>query len=216
MSYTLHPDAPLTDAVRDVARDQIDAAVEALEGASGDLEEAVHDTRKRCKKLRGLLRLVRPGLGKTYAKENAAFRELARTFSDIRDAQVLVQTIDGLAEHAGAAEAGAAGCSPPSATGQPPGAKPCCERTPSCERIDAVPRQLARTRKRAARWDVARHACQALKGGLKRSYARARSRWHDATTEARPSSCMMAQAREVPLVPLPPAAPGMARAHEGP
>lgn len=100
MSYKLDPGASLTDAVRAVARDQIDAAISSLEDAGDDLEEAVHDTRKRCKKLRALMRLVRPGIGKTYGKENAAFRDLARTLSDIRDAQVLAETIDGLAQHA--------------------------------------------------------------------------------------------------------------------
>ncbi len=41
MSYTLDPGVPLVDAVRAVARDQIDGGITSLEGARSDLEEAV-------------------------------------------------------------------------------------------------------------------------------------------------------------------------------
>ena len=48
----------------------------------------VHDVRKRCKKVRGLLRLVRPGLGPDYRRANADVRDAARELSSLRDAHV--------------------------------------------------------------------------------------------------------------------------------
>nr|WP_240956431.1 CHAD domain-containing protein [Wenzhouxiangella sp. XN79A] len=62
----------------------------------GDVEAAVHDARKRCKKLRGLLRLVRPVIGELYAPGNRAFRDAARRLGPYRDAHALLETFDRL------------------------------------------------------------------------------------------------------------------------
>ncbi|WP_157932925.1 CHAD domain-containing protein [Roseovarius salinarum] len=99
MSYRLNPENALIDEMRTAAYEQIDGALASLEATETELEESVHDVRKRMKKLRGLLRLARPALGRTYETENRAFRDIARLFSDIRDAQVLRETVDGLAGH---------------------------------------------------------------------------------------------------------------------
>ncbi len=55
----------------------------------------MHQLRKATKKVRALLRLVRPGF-KAYAAENAAFRQIAASLSGARDASVLVSTLDDL------------------------------------------------------------------------------------------------------------------------
>lgn len=52
--------------------------------------------RKNAKKVRGLIRLVRPGLGSAYQRANEAFRDASRTLSATRDAQALVETFDAL------------------------------------------------------------------------------------------------------------------------
>ncbi|WP_057790478.1 CHAD domain-containing protein [Roseovarius atlanticus] len=96
MSFHFEPHAPLQSEVRRIAEDQLNSALAATENAREDPEDAVHDLRKRMKKLRGLARLVRPGLGDTYSRENRRFRDVARLFSPIRDAQVLYETLDGL------------------------------------------------------------------------------------------------------------------------
>lgn len=49
-------------------------------------EEAVHQVRKRCKKMRALLRLIRYEAEGLYRYENAQFRNLANTLSGSRDA----------------------------------------------------------------------------------------------------------------------------------
>jgi CHAD domain-containing protein len=63
----------------------------------GDLGPRVHDIRKRTKKLRGLIRLVRPAFP-DYAAENAHFRDTARSIAGLRDAAVMTATLDRLLE----------------------------------------------------------------------------------------------------------------------
>jgi CHAD domain len=66
--------------MRRIARGQLDPALEELEGQPNrKLDEAVHETRKRLKRLRASLRLERFAIGdETYRRENAAFRDLGK------------------------------------------------------------------------------------------------------------------------------------------
>lgn len=59
--------------------------------------------RKRCKKIRGALRLVRPGLAKkVYTRENRWYRDAARKISHVRDTRAMLETFDALtARYAG-------------------------------------------------------------------------------------------------------------------
>lgn len=85
--------------VRRCAREQLDGAVAQLERAGDDPVDAVHEARKHLKKARALLRLVRSALGtKAYRQENGALRDAGLALSGTRDADVLVETVDELAE----------------------------------------------------------------------------------------------------------------------
>ena len=75
---------------------EIDSALKELRDCEADRHEAVHQTRKRCKRIRALLRLVRPSLGNTYRVENARFRDLAQALSEARDAAALVESLEKL------------------------------------------------------------------------------------------------------------------------
>ena len=98
MSYGLTFSEEPADAVERVRREQLDAAAESLEREE-DPVEAIHDARKRIKKTRALLRLARPGLSrKRYRRRNRALRDTGRAMSGTRDADVLVETVDDLAE----------------------------------------------------------------------------------------------------------------------
>ncbi|HLJ08538.1 MAG TPA: CHAD domain-containing protein [Acidimicrobiia bacterium] len=98
MTFTLDPGQPIPKTVSKAAEKQLRKIVEALTDQAGlDPDEATHDARKRTKKLRALLRLVRPELGeKVYRRENRALRDAARRLSPVRDAWVLVEALDGL------------------------------------------------------------------------------------------------------------------------
>ena len=61
MSYRIDPWRDLGDEVRRIARSQLERAGEWLDGGDGDENEAIHEARKRFKKVRGLYRLVRNG-----------------------------------------------------------------------------------------------------------------------------------------------------------
>ena len=56
--------------------------------------------RKSLKKIRAVLRLVRPVMGeKYYRRENTCFRDAARPLTEVRDARILIETLDKLVEH---------------------------------------------------------------------------------------------------------------------
>lgn len=84
------------DGVRDIAVELIDKAIAASKRRH-DVERTVHNLRKTCKKLRGLIRLVRPVFA-DYHTENAAFRAAGRGLAHLRDTAVLIQTYDSLLE----------------------------------------------------------------------------------------------------------------------
>jgi CHAD domain-containing protein len=84
--------------VRRIARGQLDSSAEHLDARrNGELGDAVHEVRKSFKRLRAVVRLVRDDLGtEVYRRENEAFRDAGRRLSDVRDAKVLVETLDDL------------------------------------------------------------------------------------------------------------------------
>lgn len=96
MSYHLkRSDSSVQEGVRRIALSQIDSAIADIDDDRLEVHETVHEVRKRCKKLRGLIRLVRPAFG-DYQAENAAFRDAANQLSYIRDAEALIETYDDL------------------------------------------------------------------------------------------------------------------------
>jgi CHAD domain-containing protein len=98
MNYGLTFEESPADSIERVRREQLEAAAASLEQGE-DPVEAIHDARKRIKKTRALLRLARPGLkAKAYRRRNRALRDTGRAMSGTRDADVLVETVDALAE----------------------------------------------------------------------------------------------------------------------
>jgi CHAD domain-containing protein len=72
-----------------IATEQIDRVLHELKTPK-DPDLAVHEGRKSLKRLRALLRLVRPGIGDaTFKSENARFRDIGALFSADRDRHVL-------------------------------------------------------------------------------------------------------------------------------
>ena len=98
--FRLRSAEPLDDGVRRAARGRVDDAVDHLEGRMReDGSTAVHEARKSLKRARALVRLGRDALGdEAYRRENAAYRAAGRRLAAARDAEVVVQTLDGVTE----------------------------------------------------------------------------------------------------------------------
>lgn len=77
--------------VRAIAGEQIENGLAEAADTSADVGDTVHGLRRRCKKLRGLVRLVGPDLDGAD-KENAAFRDAAASLAQARDAAVMVDS----------------------------------------------------------------------------------------------------------------------------
>jgi len=99
MGFHIRDQEAVPLAVRRIAVEELRASVDDVRLRQPDTHEAVHDFRKRCKKMRGLLRLVRPHLGSHFAEENIFFRDLSRELSFVRDAQALLEAVDRLVKH---------------------------------------------------------------------------------------------------------------------
>jgi CHAD domain-containing protein len=101
MSFQLRPEESLRKGLRRIVRNQLDGILEELTAApKGPRDEAVHEARKGLKKVRAVLRLVRPVIGeKRYRRENTCFRDAGRPLTEVRDARILIETLDKLGEH---------------------------------------------------------------------------------------------------------------------
>lgn len=179
MTYHFKPGRALTGEIRRVADDQIGRALDAIDHSDDDLEEAVHDLRKRMKKLRGLVRLLRPGLGKIYKAENAEFRDIARQFSAIRDAQVLSETMDSLAARM-PEEKDAEGVFVPLQDWAARRRRRVLEDGDIDSRLAEARQRLKSARGRLDGWRLDRMPEAAMKAGLKKTYKRARNRYLEA------------------------------------
>ena len=94
MSFYLNADEGLLAGIRRIAHSELDKSIREIDDRELARHETVHQVRKRCKKLRGLVRLVRPAMEKVYKAENKALRDAARNLSDIRDATSIISTYD--------------------------------------------------------------------------------------------------------------------------
>ena len=95
MPYRIKQWNDVVGEVQRIAREQIDRALGAIDDPAKSEAGKIHAGRKRCKKLRGLVRLVRPSLKKKqYEAINRHFRDAARRVSAGRDAAVFVGTYD--------------------------------------------------------------------------------------------------------------------------
>lgn len=94
MSYQLRHDEALGENLRRICRKQIESAIAIARGEKETRDTPVHQTRKHLKKARAVLRLVRQEIGHGLFREmDHCLRNVARLTSDIRDAEVRLQTV---------------------------------------------------------------------------------------------------------------------------
>ena len=94
MSYELCPDEALADGVRRICREQITKAIDVASGTIQTDDTPVHQTRKYLKKARAALRLLRKEIGRSaFRQQDHHLRDAARLISDLRDAEVRLDTV---------------------------------------------------------------------------------------------------------------------------
>lgn len=103
MSYALDSAESVPTGLRRIADEQAEKALDQVRAAAEDRDRAdgaIHDARKRFKKVRAVLRLVRKELGgDTYHRENETWRDAGRLLADVRESAVLPTTVEALVEH---------------------------------------------------------------------------------------------------------------------
>ncbi|MDF0603502.1 CHAD domain-containing protein [Psychromarinibacter sp. C21-152] len=172
MSYTFASSDPSVEAgLRRIALDQLGRALSSMDSCDEDLHEAVHDARKRCKKLRGLVRLVRPAFP-DYSAENAALRDAARRLSRFRDRTAMLETFDRLADALGA-RLDADATAPLREALEDRRAR-AAEDPELTETLAAFRQDLEDARDRAAKWSLDDDGFDAVAGGIAKTYKRAR------------------------------------------
>ena len=177
-------DTSVEDGVVRIAVDQIDTALDEIRNPALSAAERVHQIRKRCKKVRGVARLVRPGLD-DYAEINRRFRDIARSVSDMRDNGALLEIFDGLIDSA--------------ETGIPQEAQAPVRDwlVAQCEgalqkdaesRLVHTERQLQEARAAVATWSLDEPGLKSAMAGMAKTYRRARRKFselgRDGDTEA--------------------------------
>lgn len=171
MGYNLQRHEPVESAVQRIATEQVDRALAELADPQLDGHEAVHQGRKRCKKVRALLRLVRPVFEPSYGDENAWYRDAARELAPARDAQAAVETQQRLVaryaqqlEPAAVAEVGAWLAARRDALA--------ADERGLREGIERFQQRLLQGRARIEQWSLQRHGFEAVCGGLLKTYRR--------------------------------------------
>lgn len=96
MEFHLEKDEEVGSGVRRILTEQTMRLSEDLASMTTDSEKAIHEVRKRCNRVRAVLRLVRPQAKDLQRRENAVFRDIARRVSSFRDAEVRLEAFDEL------------------------------------------------------------------------------------------------------------------------
>jgi CHAD domain-containing protein len=173
MAYRLQRSESVIQGVKRIAREQLERALADIKDENLDRHEAVHQVRKRFKKIRGLIRLVRPAFEKTYQRENARLRDAARNLSAVRDAQSLIEGFDRLVSSL-----------PDDANGKKPFAgirshlverrtQIAGEQADVSQELESLMKDINAALERVEEWELKARGFEAIAGGFEKTYERA-------------------------------------------
>jgi CHAD domain-containing protein len=98
MGFFLKPGRPIDEEIRRIADHQFTRAVAELHPVGGaESDDTVHEARRRVKKVRALIRLVRPAFSRRYRSLNRRLRAVNRLLAPIADGYATVDTLERLA-----------------------------------------------------------------------------------------------------------------------
>ena len=98
MAYRFKAGESVPENVQRIVIEELEFAADQLGNSNHKRDEAIHEARKSVKKIRGVLRLMRPELGPVYAQETKRLREIGHRLSDIRDAAARLEIFNGIIE----------------------------------------------------------------------------------------------------------------------
>jgi CHAD domain-containing protein len=170
--------------VKRTVRKQIDSALETVDVRPEALIEdaAIHGARKQLKRSRGLMRVVRDGLGRRrFARTNRRLRDASRPLSNVRDAKVLLDTLEILCDTEGL----------PRRSAEPVRKALEARRRQVRQRVlkdrrsrQAMVKKLRQGSRFIARWSPAEQGWKALGAGLRRTYQHGRVAMEAAAKES--------------------------------
>ncbi len=192
MAFRLKKSESLENAVRRIAVEQIKKGLRELDDPKRCGSTLVHQIRKRCKKLRGLIRLVRPGFEETYRQENMAYRDLARELSLARDAQTALTAYERLLDWGGQSVVAEDFSRIHERLVEQLGSR--SMGVPNEQTMALVRETLQSAVERAARWKLSGEESEVVLGGFQQTYARARETLRHA--QDRPTSEALHQWRK--------------------
>ena len=171
MGYCFDAQETVSNGVRRIAREQLLKALECTKAHTAPQDEAVHDIRVACKKLRSLLRLVRTKSKDTVlSRENDCYRDAGRLLSEVRDTTAMLAALDKLIEHS----SGQLARNAFEDLRKPFVRKQRTQRSQKEHAIAEVARMLASARRRVANWPIDHEGFSALRRGLRHTYTRGR------------------------------------------
>ncbi len=173
MSYRLKASESVAEGIQRVVLEEIDSAIKELNhGNSKKRDEAIHEARKSIKKIRGVLKLMRPELGPVYASENARLRGAGQKLSEIRDAGAIIEVFTSLLDKYKES------LRPDALTSIRRGLEKSKRETEQAANVEKVMQRAISTLHGAARrvktWPLKADGFQAIAPGLEETYRRSR------------------------------------------
>ena len=176
MAFAFEHQGRVATQVRQIAAKQVENALEECRNRD-DFDETVHKLRRRCKKVRGLLRIIKPHF-KDFDKENAAFRDAANGLSAVRDAAVMGETFEALLDYDRSEGGGKISNALADAVKLHLSERlnSIREQTDNNALLDAFSEKMTQAQKRIERWTLERGGFEGIGDGLALTYSRMRKR----------------------------------------
>jgi len=186
VAFRLKTGAPVAAEVQRLVLRQLEVAISELHTV-GDpqSDEAIHDARRRIKKIRAIIGLVRPVLDKAHRALDDDLRTVSRLLAPVADGRGIIETLDELARRYGKAlpprtvEAARAGVIRNGVRAD----REAAERGV----LQVAAGTLRSERKRVRHWHMRVQGFRAIAPGLEESYRRARRMMMVAWSKPKPS-----------------------------
>lgn len=98
MAYVIRHDEPVGEEITRILAEQNRRALGLLRRWEDDPRHNVHQARQALKRIRAVLRLVRPGAPYVYRVENALYRDIGRDLAYARDTEAVIEALALLAD----------------------------------------------------------------------------------------------------------------------